>query len=77
MQRKFSRAQIFILVLFVAALAYFAYNYFLNQDDGKLRASGTIEAVEVNVAPETPGKIREVLVTDIGCLPFSMLDASA
>ena len=64
MQRKFSRAQIFILVLFLAALAYFAYNYFLNQDDGKLRASGTIEAVEVNVAPETPGKIKEVLADE-------------
>ena len=64
MQRKFSRAQIFILVLFVAALAYFAYNYFLNQDDGKLRASGTIEAVEVNVSPETAGKIKEVLVDE-------------
>jgi len=64
MQRKFSRAQIFILVMFIAALAYFAYNYFLNQDDGKLRASGTIEAVEVNVAPETSGKIKEVLVDE-------------
>ena len=64
MQRKFSRTQIFILVMFLAALAYFAYNYFLNQDDGKLRASGTIEAVEVNVAPETPGKIKEVMVDE-------------
>ena len=64
MQRKFSRAQIFILVLFLAALAYFAYNYFLNQDDGKLRASGTIEAVEVNVAPETAGKVKEVLAEE-------------
>jgi multidrug resistance efflux pump len=64
MQRKFSRVQIFILVLFLAALGYFAYNVFLNKDDGKLRASGTIEAVEVNVAPETPGKIKEVLVDE-------------
>jgi len=64
MQRKFSRAQIFILVMFLAALAYFAYNYFLNQDDGKLRASGTIEAVEVNVAPETAGKVKEVLAEE-------------
>lgn len=64
MQRKFSRAQIFIVVLFVAAIAYFGYRVVANKDDGKLRASGTIEAVEVNVAPETPGKIKEVLVDE-------------
>jgi len=64
MQKRLSRVQIFIIVLFVAALAYFAYNVFLNQDDGKLRASGTIEAVEVNVAPETPGKVEEVLAEE-------------
>ena len=61
MQKKPTRAQIFIVVMFVAALAYFGYRFIFNQDDGKLRASGTIEAVEVNVSPETAGKIKEVL----------------
>src|SRR6185369_15348293 len=37
---------------------------FSNRDDGKLRASGTIEAVEVNVSPETAGKVKEALVEE-------------
>jgi multidrug efflux pump subunit AcrA (membrane-fusion protein) len=64
MQNRPSRVQIFMLVLFVAALAYFGYRFVFNQDDGKLRASGTIEAVEVDVSPETAGKIKEVLADE-------------
>jgi multidrug resistance efflux pump len=64
MQKRLSRVQIFIIVLFVAALAYFGYRIVANQDDGKLRASGTIEAVEVDVSPETSGKIKEVLADE-------------
>ena len=64
MQKRLSRVQIFIIVLFVAALAYFGYRVVANQDDGKLRASGTIEAVEVDVSPETSGKIKEVLADE-------------
>lgn len=64
MQKGLSRVQIFMIVLFVIALAYFGYRVVTNRDDGKLRASGTIEAVEVNVSPETSGKIDEVLVDE-------------
>lgn len=64
MQKGLSRVQIFMIVLFVAALAYFGYRVVTSQDDGKLRASGTIEAVEVNVSPETSGKIKEVLADE-------------
>lgn len=64
MQKRSSRAQIFIVVLFLAALAYFGYRFVFTQDDGKLRASGTIEAVEVNVSPESAGKVKEVLAEE-------------
>jgi membrane fusion protein YbhG len=64
MQRRSSRFPIFMIVLFVVAIAYFGYRFVINQDDGKLRASGTIEAVEVDVSPETSGKIKEVLADE-------------
>jgi HlyD family secretion protein len=64
MQSKFSLAQIFIVVMFLAALAYFGYRFVFTKDDGKLRASGTIEAVEVDASPETSGKIKEVLADE-------------
>jgi multidrug resistance efflux pump len=64
MQKGLSRVQIFMIVLFVIALTYFGYRVVTNRDDGKLRASGTIEAVEVNVSPETSGKIEEVFVDE-------------
>jgi multidrug efflux pump subunit AcrA (membrane-fusion protein) len=48
-----------MIVAFLAAALYFAFRVYSNRDDGKLRASGTIEAVEVNVSPETAGKVKE------------------
>ena len=62
---KLSRVQIIMIVVFLGAALYFGFRVFANRDDGKLRASGTIEAVEVNVSPETSGKVKEVL-TDEG-----------
>ncbi len=53
-----------MIVVFLGALIYFGFRVFSNRDDGKLRASGTIEAVEVNVSPETSGKVKEALVEE-------------
>jgi HlyD family secretion protein len=53
-----------MIVAFVTAALYFGFRVFSNRDDGKLRASGTIEAVEVNVSPETSGKVQEALVEE-------------
>ena len=64
MQRKNSRVPIVMLIVFLAAAAYFSFRVFTNKDDGQLRASGTIEAIEVNVSPETAGKVKEVLVDE-------------
>lgn len=62
MPKRLSRAQIIMIVAFLAAALYFGFRVYSNRDDGKLRASGTIEAVEVNVSPETAGKVKEALV---------------
>jgi multidrug efflux pump subunit AcrA (membrane-fusion protein) len=64
MLKKLSRAQIVMIVVFLAAIIYFAFLVVSNKNDGKLRASGTIEAVEVNVSAETSGKVKEVLADE-------------
>jgi HlyD family secretion protein len=64
MLKKLSRAQLVMIVVFLAAIVYFAFLVVSNKNDGKLRASGTIEAVEVNVSPETSGKVKEVLIEE-------------
>jgi multidrug efflux pump subunit AcrA (membrane-fusion protein) len=53
-----------MIVVFLAAIIYFGFLVVSNKDDGKLRASGTIEAVEVNVSAETAGKVKEVLADE-------------
>jgi HlyD family secretion protein len=64
MLQKLTRSQILMIVVFLAAIVYFGFRVVSNKDDGKLRASGTIEAVEVNVSSETSGKIKEVLADE-------------
>ncbi len=64
MSLKLTRSQILMIVVFIAAAIYFGFRVIANKDDGKLRASGTIEAVEVNVSPETSGKVKEVLADE-------------
>src|SRR5512138_614948 len=64
MPKRLSRAQIVMIVAFLAAALYFGFRVYSNKDDVKLRASGTIEAVEVNVSPETSGKVKETLVDE-------------
>ena len=64
MPQRLSRMQIVMIVAFLVAAIYFGFRVFSNRDDGKLRASGTIEAVEVNISPETSGKVQETLVEE-------------
>ncbi len=64
MPQKFSRMQIIMIVVFLGAALYFGFRVLSNKSDGKLRASGTIEATEVDVAPETAGKVKQVLVDE-------------
>ncbi|MGD8604323.1 MAG: efflux RND transporter periplasmic adaptor subunit [Anaerolineales bacterium] len=52
---------IFILLV----VAAFVYLYVVsNGDDGTLQASGTVEVVELTIAPEVPGRVAEVLVDE-------------
>jgi membrane fusion protein YbhG len=64
MPQRLSRMQIVMILAFLVAAIYFGFRVFSNRDDGKLRASGTIEAVEVNISPETAGKVQETLVEE-------------
>ncbi len=64
MPQKFSRIQIIMIIVFIGAALYFGFRVLSNRSDGKLRASGTIEATEVDVSPETAGKVKEVLVEE-------------
>src|ERR1044071_7701545 len=64
MPKRLSLMQMIMIVALLTAALYFGFRVFSNRDDGKLRASGTIEAVEVNVSPETSGKVQEALVEE-------------
>ena len=55
---------IVILLLVVALSAYFIVTQTASTDETTLTASGVIEAVQVNVAPEIAGKVTEVLVDE-------------
>jgi multidrug resistance efflux pump len=55
---------IIVIGLLVIVSAYFIVTQLLNSKDGQLTASGTIEAVQINLAPELAGKVTEVLVDE-------------
>ena len=64
--RRPSPVIVIIIVLVVAAIGYFVYQQWSqNNAASQLNASGTIEATNVNVAPEEAGKVKDVL-TDEG-----------
>jgi len=55
---------IIILILLIAAAIYFGLRSVGNEDNGQLKASGTIESVTVNVSPEMAGKVVEVFAEE-------------
>ncbi|HUH96759.1 MAG TPA: efflux RND transporter periplasmic adaptor subunit, partial [Anaerolineales bacterium] len=63
--RRRSPIIIVVIILIVGAIGYFAYEtWSQNKAASQLTASGTIEATNVNVAPEEAGKVRDVLVEE-------------
>ncbi len=62
--RRLSRPLLFVIVAVLVAVGYFGYQYISNRGDGKLHASGTIEAVQVDVSPEMSGKVKEAMVDE-------------
>jgi HlyD family secretion protein len=56
--------RIAVAVLILGTLGYFGFRSINKNTDGTLSASGSIEATIVNVAPETAGKVTEVLANE-------------
>jgi len=65
MNHKLPRPAIAVIVLALIVAAYFGFKAFASNGNSQLTASGTIEAVTINVAPEISGKVADVL-TDEG-----------
>jgi multidrug resistance efflux pump len=55
---------IIVIALLVIVSAYFIITQALSDKNGVLTASGTIEATQVNVAPELSGRVIEVLADE-------------
>ena len=55
---------IVVILLLIAISIYFFVTQAQSQQDGTLTASGTIETVNVNIAPELAGKVTEVLADE-------------
>jgi HlyD family secretion protein len=56
--------RILVLVIVLSAIGYYGFRFLNHADTGQLKASGTIEAVVVNVSPEMAGKVNEVFATE-------------
>lgn len=55
---------IVVILLILAASAYFVVTQTLEENNGELTASGTIESTVVNISPEMPGRVQEILVEE-------------
>jgi len=56
--------RILVILIVLGTIGYFGFRSLNPTDNGQLKASGTIEAVVVNISPEVAGKVNEVLVTE-------------
>jgi len=56
--------RIAIVLIVLSAIGYYAFRSLSPEDNGQLKASGTIESVVVNVSPEMAGKVTEVLAAE-------------
>lgn len=54
--------RIVVILLVLSAILYYAFRSLADDENGALKASGTIESVTVNIAPEMAGRVKEVLV---------------
>ncbi len=65
MRDKISRLIPVILILIIVSVTIYYLNWVKDEETGSLKASGTVETVEVIIAPEiSGGKIRDVLVEE-------------
>jgi HlyD family secretion protein len=65
MQHKRPPVQVIVILLLVVLVgAYYGLKVLFDGNSGGLQASGTIEAVDVNISPEIAGKVSEVRVDE-------------
>ena len=64
MKKRNNTLLVIVILIILGIAGYYGYTTLNNTNSGKLSASGTIEATEVNVSPETSGKVKEVLVDE-------------
>lgn len=64
MNHKFPSLPVRILVVLIvlSTIGYYAFRTLTPEENGALKASGTIESVTVNLAPEMAGKVKDVFV---------------
>jgi len=56
--------RILVILIVLSTIGYYAFKSLNPTGNGQLNASGTIEAVVVNVSPEIAGKVKDVLVSE-------------
>ena len=81
MQHKRPPVPVIVILLLVLLVGgYFGLQMLFAEDNGGLKASGTIEAVDVKVSPEMSGKVLDVLASEGGAVqtgvPLLHLDDS-
>ena len=62
--KNLSRIYLVMIILGIVGATVYYLNWIAREEEGPLSASGTVEAVEVSIAPEVGGRIEDVLVTE-------------
>lgn len=72
--------RILVILIVLGTIGYYGFRSLNPADDGQLKASGTIEAVVINISPEVAGKVTDVLASEGQSVqadaPLLSLDAS-
>jgi HlyD family secretion protein len=56
--------RIVVILLVLSTILYYAFRSLTTDENGALKASGVIEATQVNIAPELAGRVKDVFVTE-------------
>lgn len=56
--------RIVVILLVLSTILYYAFRSLTADENGALKASGVIEATQVNIAPELAGRVKDVFVAE-------------
>ncbi|MEP0806619.1 MAG: efflux RND transporter periplasmic adaptor subunit [Chloroflexota bacterium] len=56
--------RIVVILLVLSTILYYAFRSLTADENGALKASGVIEATQVNIAPELAGRVKDVFVVE-------------